>query len=419
MSPIPAREILIANWLGVLNLTIVAILFFSILWAASIRTPREILRRRLVAALWTIAAPIISIVLMLIDQFIVLPNTLTPAPVRYFYYFLFLYSFTYFTLCCGANLRAKVNPNFDKPDHVFLRFPALPLSLAFIIILYIYGATNLIRLDPDNPGLLITPFFLAVLIIGWFIHPYREKLPQPLSSSVPTASSDPISNSPNAALDLEQMAKDLGQSSQDSNNQVTLTEQPAASSGIVTSAINLPAVLSPDPATSAAVMPPSRGMALKLKRSQKQSTFGAVIYILDARMEVSSDVAAHIRKHRLGGRLVYESEARQKHRQNAVGHLAGSADAASGVPLIATPKQVGKGLLKTAWKLGRSGVSAARAAMALRITIDSLIAGVHVECKTMEELLEAQDAIKQAAENLRSYVEVGKTFDGGEEVVEL
>jgi len=160
-------------------------------------------------------------------------------------------------------------------------------------------------------------------------------------------------------------------------------------------------------------------MSLKLKRSQKQSSFGAVIYILDARMDVSADILAHIRKHRLGGKLVYESEARQQHRANALGHAAGSADAASGMGLIPTPGQVGKGLLKTAWKLGRAGVSAARASMALRITIDGLIAGVHVECKSMEELLEAEEAIRQAAENLKGYVEVGKTFDGGEHVVEL
>jgi hypothetical protein len=182
--------------------------------------------------------------------------------------------------------------------------------------------------------------------------------------------------------------------------------------------IKLPAVV-PEVTQAQPTIPPLQTMALKLKRSQKQGLSGAIIYILDARMDVPADTRDHIRKHRLGGRLVYESEARQKHRANAIGRAAASADAASGVGFIPTPGKVGKGLLKTAWNLGRAGVSAARASLALRITVDSLIAGVHVECKSMEELLEAEDAIRQAAENLKGYVEVGKTFDGGEEVVEL
>jgi hypothetical protein len=194
-------------------------------------------------------------------------------------------------------------------------------------------------------------------------------------------------------------------------------ERPSADDA-TPSEISLPAVV-PPPTESLTPMPPAQGMALKLKRSQKQSTFGAIIYILDARMDVSAEVRDQIYKHRLGNRLVYESEARQKHRANALGHAADSADAASDVGLVPTPGQIGKGLLKTTWKLGRAGVSAARASMALRITIDSLIAGVHVECKSMEELLDAEDAIRQAAENLKGYVEVAKTFDGGEEIVEF
>jgi hypothetical protein len=46
-------------------------------------------------------------------------------------------------------------------------------------------------------------------------------------------------------------------------------------------------------------MPPAQGMALKLKRSQKQSTLGAVIYVLDARMGISADVRQYIYTHRL------------------------------------------------------------------------------------------------------------------------
>jgi hypothetical protein len=165
-----------------------------------------------------------------------------------------------------------------------------------------------------------------------------------------------------------------------------------------------------------AVVPPAQGMALKLKRSQKQGVLGGVTYILDARMDVSADIRDYIRKHRLGKRLVYESEARQKRREATQAHLA---ETKGNSPLFAPADVQLKGAARTFWKLGRAAVSAARTSMALQITVDSLLAGVHVECKTMEELLEAETAIREAAENLKAYVEVGKTFDGGEEVVEL
>jgi hypothetical protein len=164
-------------------------------------------------------------------------------------------------------------------------------------------------------------------------------------------------------------------------------------------------------------MPPAQGIVLKLKRSERQSTFGSIIYVLDARVDAAADVIAAIGKHNLGSRLVYESEARQRHRANAEGHASASADEASGVGWVPTPGKVGMGLLKSAWKLGRAGVSAARASLALRITVNSLLSGVHVECKSMEELLEAEDAIRQAKANLEAYVATLATFDGREELV--
>jgi hypothetical protein len=69
------------------------------------------------------------------------------------------------------------------------------------------------------------------------------------------------------------------------------------------------------------------------------------------------------------------------------------------------------------WKFARAGVSTARASLALRITVSSLIAGVHVRCKDLDELLEAENAIRAAKRNLEGYIEEIKKFDGTEEVV--
>jgi hypothetical protein len=37
----------------------------------------------------------------------------------------------------------------------------------------------------------------------------------------------------------------------------------------------------------------------------------------------------------------------------------------------------------------------------------------------MGELLEAERAIREAAQNLRAYIDVARTFDGREEIIEL
>jgi hypothetical protein len=77
------------------------------------------------------------------------------------------------------------------------------------------------------------------------------------------------------------------------------------------------------------------------------------------------------------------------------------------------------GASKTLYRLARGGISAAAASLSLRVTIDSLIRGVHVECKSLSELLEAEAAIVQAANNLKSYLETATTFDGREDIIEL
>lgn len=90
-----------------------------------------------------------------------------------------------------------------------------------------------------------------------------------------------------------------------------------------------------------------------------------------------------------------------------------------GTPFSASATAHLLGAGKTLWRLGRASVSATMAALSLRITIDSLIRGVHVECKSMNELLEAENAIREAAANLKAYLETAATFDGREEVIEL
>lgn len=148
-------------------------------------------------------------------------------------------------------------------------------------------------------------------------------------------------------------------------------------------------------------------MQLKLTRSQRAAglTGGKVMFGLNARAELSPEEAELVRKYKLGKLVVYDSEARKKHNASAYGHFD---DAAGG-------GSVGGGL----WKNARGLASAAMMALSLRVTVDSLINGQHIECKELDELLGAEAAIRDACQSLKAYLETAVTFDGREEVVEF
>lgn len=144
-------------------------------------------------------------------------------------------------------------------------------------------------------------------------------------------------------------------------------------------------------------------MQLKLTRSQRTAglTGGKIMFGLNARAELSPEEAELVRKYKLGKLVVYDSDARKKHNQSAYGHF----DDAAG----------GGGL----WKNARGLASAAMMALSLRVTVDSLVDGQHIECKELDELLGADAAIRDACQSLKAYLETAVTFDGREEVVEF
>ena len=139
-------------------------------------------------------------------------------------------------------------------------------------------------------------------------------------------------------------------------------------------------------------------MQLKLKRSQRSGGMmgGKVFFMLDAQVDLTQEEAHNVQKYKLGSKLVYNSEASQKHAQASINALS-------------------SGSLTGALK---GTVSMAMARLSLNVTIDSLTKGQHVECKDLDELLGAEEAIREACANVRTYLQLAATFDGREEVVE-
>jgi hypothetical protein len=161
-------------------------------------------------------------------------------------------------------------------------------------------------------------------------------------------------------------------------------------------------------------LPPQQGIVLKIKRSQRLGPLGGNIYMLDARIDASAEIRAIILKHRLGNRVIYESRSRKKRAEATLAHLEKSQESTSGFPPPSAPLQGTGGALL---HLGRAAVSAGIGAFSLHVTIDKLFSGIHIECKSMEELLDAEQAVKQAKENLLKCIDLISTFDGREEII--
>ena len=134
-------------------------------------------------------------------------------------------------------------------------------------------------------------------------------------------------------------------------------------------------------------------MQLKLRRSQRDGGVISrnVIFCLDARVEFTTEEQRHITRYKLHNEVIYNCEASARYLARADAQRDGSI----------------KGNLK-------SIASVAMAAMRLNISIASLQKGQHVACKSLDELLGAEDAIMTACQNLRAYLDTAATFDGRE-----
>jgi hypothetical protein len=149
-------------------------------------------------------------------------------------------------------------------------------------------------------------------------------------------------------------------------------------------------------------------MQLKVKRSQKTSgLMGKPIFVLDARAILSGDEQGLVRKYNLGKTVVYDSQTRRKHTNAADDNF----DAAAAVANYSVGGMLARGV--------RGAARAAAAALSLRVTIDSLTGGEHVECKELDELLGAETAMVDACQTVKGYLAAAATFDGREEVVEI
>jgi len=146
-------------------------------------------------------------------------------------------------------------------------------------------------------------------------------------------------------------------------------------------------------------------MQLKIQRSQRAGGVlgGTVYFCLDIRAEYSSEERDNIARYKLGGEVIYNSQTARKHLEQAGAHL---------------DRTQSGNLGDRAMGLARGSLSMVMARISLNVTIASLGRGHHIECKDLEELLEAEDTLRSASKNLTRYLQAAATFDGSEVVID-
>jgi hypothetical protein len=125
-------------------------------------------------------------------------------------------------------------------------------------------------------------------------------------------------------------------------------------------------------------------MNLLLRRDQRVSRLGKMLFVLDARAQLSKDEVRAIQTHRFGKAILYARNGRGKQAKSLPGLL-------SRLPLHAAN---------------------------ISISVDDLANGKRIECRDILEMLAVQEQLKEAAANLKSLLEAARYF-GGEEVIEL
>lgn len=125
-------------------------------------------------------------------------------------------------------------------------------------------------------------------------------------------------------------------------------------------------------------------MNLLLRRDQRSSLMGGIVFQLDVRAELSAEERTSIQRYKLGRTILYSK-----------GELADR----------------GSGLLGLASR-------AAFHAMNISISVDDLVDGKRIECKDIVEMLAVEEQIKEAATTFKQVLNAALHF-GGEEAIAL
>jgi len=138
-------------------------------------------------------------------------------------------------------------------------------------------------------------------------------------------------------------------------------------------------------------------MKLKIARSQKTTGMvsKSVMFQLDARAEFTQEEEALIQKYKIGPQIVYSSESFKRANDTLRAYAGGVGGHLSGT------------------------ISMAMTRLALKVTIDDLKKGVHLELKDLSEAIGAEEAIISGCKAAKEFIDAAEVFDGREEIVDI
>jgi hypothetical protein len=163
-------------------------------------------------------------------------------------------------------------------------------------------------------------------------------------------------------------------------------------------------------------------MHLLLRRSQRddslfQGLLGeAITFMLDARLELTTEECRLAERYRLFDALVYDSEDRTYHEETAAEHFE---VAAAGPLRIDSLPNAAADLATSLWNNAAGLWHGLMMALSLRITVGDLVDGQHIETDDLNAILICEKTIHQAAILFAAYLDTSLTFDGREDLHEI
>ncbi len=138
-----------------------------------------------------------------------------------------------------------------------------------------------------------------------------------------------------------------------------------------------------------------------------------MMFVLDARLDLSAEEEHLFRKYGLQSLVVYDSDAFTRHADAAYTRF----DQASNVSIL-NPSFAD--LTASLWNNLAGAAESVMTALSLRITLGDLAQGVHVECEDLQQILIAEQNIYQAAQYVAEHFRIALTFsDAREELHEV
>jgi len=152
-------------------------------------------------------------------------------------------------------------------------------------------------------------------------------------------------------------------------------------------------------------------MHLLLRQSQRDDgwIWTSMIFLLDARLDLTAEEQYLFERYRLNDRVVYNSDAFMQHLHAADEHREAAA-ATTDVPLDAPLQDhiasAASDLSATAYNSGLALAHNVLGNLSLQITLQSLVEGIHIESEDLEEILTVAQLIRSGTEFLAAYLNI-------------